>query len=232
MFWNRVILISTNTVVSTLAKKAADESVLINAGKITGILGNPNIALLLSAVFALILYLRQRQPSRDEMGKSIESALMSAGIIILITSAGGAFGAMLKEAGVGPVIQSYFTGGDAPATGVLLIFIGWIIASLLKISQGSSTVAMITTSSIVAGMIDPNIPLSIHPVYLATAIGAGSLCGSWMNDSGFWIVAKMSGLTETEALKTWTVALIILSLTGLAISALLATILPMPVMAK
>ena len=87
---------------------------------------------------------------------------------------------------------------------------------------------MITTSSIVAGMLDPNIPLSVHPVYLATAIGAGSLCVSWMNDSGFRIVAKMGGLTETEALKTWTVALVILSVTGLAISILLATILPMP----
>ncbi len=70
--------------------------------------------------------------------------------------------------------------------------------------------------------------LGFHPVYLATAIGAGSLMGSWMNDSGFWIFAKMSGLTEGEALKSWTLALMVLALVGLAATLLLAAVLPFP----
>ena len=220
-----VLLISTNTVVSTLGANAPKGTGLSQAVLLTGIIGNPNVALLLSAAVALVLYVVQCRPTRDEVGLNVERALMSAGIIILITSAGGAFGEMLKAARVGPVIQEMFSGQGA-STGLSMIFVGWTLACLLKISQGSSTVAMITTSSIMAAMIDPA-TLGIHPVYLATAIGSGSLCISWMNDSGFWIVARMSGLTEMEALKTWTVALIVLSGTGLLVTLLLATVLPM-----
>ena len=69
---------------------------------------------------------------------------------------------------------------------------------------------------------------SMHDaVYLATAIGAGSLVGSWMNDSGFWIFAKMGGLTETEALKSWTLMLAFLGLVAFAVTLLLATVLPL-----
>lgn len=220
-----VLLISTNTVVSTLSKSAAEGSILLKISPYTALFGNSNLALLLSAAFALLLWVNHCRPSREQIGQGIESAMMSAGVIILITAAGGAFGAMLKAAGVGPVIQEMFTGGGS-SSAYALIFIGWVTACLLKISQGSSTVAMITTSSIMAAMITPE-TLTMHPVYLATAIGCGSLCGSWMNDSGFWIVAKMSGLTEVEALKTWTIALVILSVTGLLITLLLATALPM-----
>lgn len=221
-----VVLISANTVVSTLARGATDDALWQRVGAVTSLLGNPNIALILSAAIALILYIRHRRPAPEARSGALESAMMNAGVIILITSAGGAFGAMLKIAGVGPVIQELFV-GPGETVGLSLILISWVIACLLKISQGSGTVAMITTSSIVAAMIDPA-TLTIHPVYLATAIGAGSLCISWMNDSGFWIVAKMSGLTEIEALKTWTVALVVLSLTGLIITLVLATVLPMP----
>ena len=222
-----VILIGSNTVVSTISRSTPDDSFWRSISPVTSTLGNSSVALLIASAFALTLYLRHRKPTRTEMGQCIEEALMSAGVIILITSAGGAFGAMLKEAQVGPMIQSYF-GGAGGSMGTSLILIGWITASLMKISQGSSTVAMITTSSIMAAMIEPS-TLDIHPVYLATAIGSGSLCLSWMNDSGFWIVAKMSGLTEVEALQTWTVALLVLSLTGLLITLGLSAALPMPI---
>ncbi|MCA9029001.1 MAG: gluconate permease, partial [Planctomycetaceae bacterium] len=69
--------------------------------------------------------------------------------------------------------------------------------------------------------------LGFHPVYLATAIGAGSLMGSWMNDSGFWIFTKMGRLTETESLKSWTLMLAVLSLVSLATTCLLAIVLPL-----
>ena len=66
-----------------------------------------------------------------------------------------------------------------------------------------------------------------HPVYVACIIGAGSLVGSWMNDSGFWVYAKMSGLTEVEALKTWTPLLAILGLTGAIVTMIMAALLPL-----
>jgi GntP family gluconate:H+ symporter len=223
-----VVLISANTIVGVLAKKAeADPKAAIHGfHRLTSLFGNPNIALLIAAACALLLYIRQRRPSREVIGQSVEGALMSAGIIILITSAGGAFGAMLKEAQVGPVIESWFS-GEQGASGIALILMAWSMSVLLKTCQGSGTVAMITTAPIMAAMIEGQ-TLSIHPVYLALAIGCGSVFVSWMNDSAFWIVSRMSGLTEMETLKTWTVALAVISVTGLLVTVLLASVFPMP----
>src|SRR5690606_32286038 len=122
------------------------------------------------------------RPSKEHFTASLEEALMSGGLIILITSAGGAFGAMLQYAGLGPAIESLFHGSTA--AGLILLLLGFGIAALLKVAQGSSTVAMITASAMLAAMVDPS-TLAFHPVYLATAVGGGSLVGSWMNDSGF-----------------------------------------------
>ena len=69
--------------------------------------------------------------------------------------------------------------------------------------------------------------LGFHPVYLATAIGGGSLVGSWMNDSGFWIFAKMGGLTEVEALKSWTPMLVVLGVVSFLMTLLLANVMPL-----
>ena len=90
----------------------------------------------------------------------------------------------------------------------------------------SATVAMITGSAMLAGIASPE-TLGFHPVYLATAIGGGSLVGSWMNDSGFWIFAKMGGLTEVEALKSWSILLVVLGTVSLLTTLLLANVMPM-----
>ena len=151
---------------------------------------------------------------------------MSAGVIILITAAGGAFGAMLRAAEIGPALADLFGGG---ASGLGLLGLAFGVAALLKTAQGSSTVAMITAGGIVAGLLPVAgaAGLAYHPVYLATAIASGSLVGSWMNDSGFWIYARMGGLTEVEALTTWTPLLVVLGVTGFATTLLLAVLLPL-----
>lgn len=186
--------------------------------------GNANFALLLSAAIAVLLYVKHCRPSKEQFGSSLEEALMSGGLIILITSAGGAFGAMLKEAQLGPAIQNLFAG--ASGGGMLLLILGFAISALIKVAQGSTTVAVITASSMVAAMIEGT-TLSFNAVYLATAIGGGGLIGSWMNDSGFWIFSKMSGLTEAEALKSWTPLLCVLGLVSFLMSLLLSVILPL-----
>ena len=107
-----------------------------------------------------------------------------------------------------------------------MLALGFGIAALLKVAQGSSTAAMIITSQMVAGML-VGLELPYDKVYLATAIGAGSLVGSWMSDSGFWIFAKMGGLTEKEALSTWTPLLVILGCVSMAVTVLLATFMPL-----
>ncbi len=86
---------------------------------------------------------------------------------------------------------------------------------------------MITTSAMLAGLIGSHADLGYHPVYLAAAIGFGAQCGNWMNDSGFWIFAKMSGLTEVETLKTWTVTVSTMAVIGLVFTTLFAKVLPL-----
>jgi GntP family gluconate:H+ symporter len=126
----------------------------------------------------------------------------------------------VKESVVGLV------GEGGQNMGLVMLCVGFGVAAVMKTAQGSSTVAMITTSSMVAAMGVSQGMLGFHPVYLAVAIGCGSLVGSWMNDSGFWIFARMSGLTEVEALKSWTVLLVILGFTGMIFTVFFALVLP------
>lgn len=186
---------------------------------------NPNFALLLAALVAMVTLKQVRQLSLHDLAKDVEQALMSGGVIILITSAGGAFGSMLAAARIGPAIQSLFEGsGQGGDISMLLLAFG--VAAVLKVAQGSSTVAMIVASSFMAAILSGN-GTSFHAVYVATAIGSGSLIGSWMNDSGFWVFAKMGGLTETEALRSWTPLLLILGTTGLLTTILLSQLWPL-----
>ncbi|MBW7988692.1 MAG: gluconate permease [Planctomycetes bacterium] len=223
-----VLLVSTNTIVRTIAKDAADGSLLSRAAAITAVLGNVNLAMLISTAIAMWMLRSKRALTNTQLAKVVEVSLMSGGVIILITAGGGAFGAMLKAAQIGPAIENLFASDTGqPTSGLMLLVLGALIAVLMKIAQGSTTVAMITSSAMIGSMITSTQTLGYHPVYLATAIGGGSMVGSWMNDSGFWIFVKMSGLTEAEGLKTWTPLLAIVGLTSIVVSLLLAIILPM-----
>ena len=223
-----IVMISTHTVVSTWAKQAPDTIWIQDLSQVTAVVGNANLAMLLAAAAALIVLWRVRRPGRQQIGAIVESSLMSGGVIILITSAGGAFGAMLKAADIGPAIQGLFTSEtDQALGGMKLLLMAYGIAFLIKFAQGSSTVAMITSASMLAPLVGSGEALGYHPVYLATAIGFGAQCGNWMNDSGFWIFAKMSGLTEVETLKTWTVTVSGLAFVGLGFTLLFAKLLPL-----
>lgn len=188
--------------------------------------GNANFALLISCLISMVTLVRMRGLSRDQLALAVESALMSAGVIILITAAGAAFGDMLQAAQIGPAIKEQFASIDGASTGIGALFLGFALAAVLKVAQGSSTVAMIVGSGMMLAIVGRE-PLGFHPVYLAMAIGSGSLVGSWMNDSGFWIFAKMGGLTEGEALRSWTPLLIVLATTGLIVTTILAILMPL-----
>ncbi len=153
--------------------------------------GNANFALMLAAICAMFTLKRIRSLSWRSLGDDVEEALMSGGVIILITAAGGAFGAMLQDTHISDTIKNYFT--DYGASGIALLLLGWGIAAVLKVAQGSSTVAMIIGAGMMSAIIGQERP-DFHMVYVATAVGTGSLMGSWMNDSGFWIFTKMGGL--------------------------------------
>ena len=219
-----IVLISGRTLLDRLASDAGGEtrvpSWLLQS---SGVWGDPSLALSLSAVVALTLYWKLRQPLPAEAARLVEEALQSAGVIILITAAGGAFGSMLKVAQIGPAVAALFA--ESHVSGLWMLWLAFGLSSLLKVSQGSSTVAAITSSGMIAAMIvDTSLPF--HRAYLASAIGCGALVGVWMNDSGFWIFCRMGGLTEGEALRTWTPILAITGTCGMLVTCGGAWLLP------
>ncbi|TWT76565.1 High-affinity gluconate transporter [Planctomycetes bacterium CA13] len=185
---------------------------------------NPDFALMLAAICAMLTLKYVRDLSWRTLSSDVEEALMSGGVIILITAAGGAFGAMLTQTNISDAIQSAFQ--NQGGSGIALIVLGWTISSVLRVAQGSSTVAMIIAAGMMSAIIGDQKP-DYNMVYLATAIGSGSLFGSWMNDSGFWVFTKMGGLTESESLRSWSPLLTILSLAGLIVTIALSQILPL-----
>lgn len=219
-----VVLIGANTIASaTIDPTNGNARAML---RIVRNLGNPNIALLFSAAISIFLVVRYRNVSLASMSQTLEKALMSGGMVILITAAGGAFGKMLAAAGMQDSIQTLLGETDSVG-GVTVLVSAFAVASFMKFAQGSGTVSMITTSSIFAAMGFSAEQLGFHMVYVATAIGSGSLVGDWMNNSGFWIFSKMSVLTTPETLKTWTVLTAALGLTGLFVTMLAASIFPM-----
>ena len=172
-------------------------------------LGNKNIAMFLGLLVSLYLWAKHKKLDLKDLGVQMEKPLEIAGLIILITSAGGAFGAMIRGSGIGLMIKDLSANGFS----INLIIIAWLMAAVIKFAQGSSTVAIITTAGIMSAIISTT-TLPYHPIYLFLAIGYGALIGSWMNDSGFWIVGKLSGMTQKETLQTWSALLIVVGVTG------------------
>lgn len=183
-------------------------------------IGNRNVALFLGTVIAMGILMRQRGLSVAKICAMIGPPLETAGVIILITSAGGAFGLMLKNAGVGDAIKT-----AAAGHAINLVLLAWLVAAVIRVAQGSATVAMLTTSAMVLPLLQAGMPC--HPIYIFLAIGFGAMICSWMNDSGFWVVGRLSGFTERETLKTWTVIATVNSVAGLAVTWLCAWLLPM-----
>ena len=151
----------------------------------------------------------------------MQAALASGGIIILITSAGGALGGTIRQTGIADLINE-LPKGSTP----LILTAAFLITAAVRTAQGSATVAMITAVGILSGLAASG-ELPFHPVYLALAIGCGSKPIAWMNDSGFWVICKMSGMTEIETLRSHSVLLTLMGFTGIIVVMILARIYPM-----
>ncbi|MEM7657984.1 MAG: hypothetical protein AAF399_17800, partial [Bacteroidota bacterium] len=184
--------------------------------------GNKIVALSVGAILALFLLARQAGLNLKAIGEKCAGPLEVAGVIILITSAGGAFGGMIRESGIGDVIQYY-----AENYSLNYLFLAWLFTAIIRIAQGSATVSLITGAGLMAAILASGATIPYHPVYVYLAVGFGSIAGSWMNDSGFWIVGKLSGFTEKETLQSWSVMLTIISVVGLIQTLLFSWILPM-----
>ena len=208
-----VALIGSNTVVDAVASETAGLSAAV------GFLGDPTFALTLAAIVAAGTYYRVSDMAPSAFTDALTDALKSGGNIIAITAAGGAFGALLRTAGVGESIANGLS-----EAGIPLLVTGWLIGGVIRIAQGSGTVAVLTGASMMAPLTPE---LGAHPVYMMLAVGTGALLFSWYNDSGFWIVSEVAGITQGETLKTWSAVNTVMAFTGLAVVLLLVTFFPM-----
>jgi gluconate:H+ symporter, GntP family len=170
-------------------------------------IGNPIIALLLGVFLAFAL---PKQKEKSLYQSWVGEGLKNAGTIILITGAGGAFGSVLKSTNIGTFL------GETLSTWHLGIFLPFIIAAALKTAQGSSTVALITTSALIAPLLGPmGLGSPIAKALVVLAIGAGSMIISHANDSYFWVVSQFSDMDTPTALKTYSMATLIQGSVGI-----------------
>ena len=184
------------------------------------VLTDKTVALLLGALVAYLV--SSRTMARPEMEQSATTAVQSAGIVLLITGAGGAFGAVIEAAGIGELIaDSVVAFGGNYLVGLLACY---FVGMAFRVAVGSGTVASITTLTIMASLAPT---LGIHPVWVAMACLSGALSLGHINDSGFWVTAKLPGFSVTGGLKTYTLAQSIASVFTLVIVLIGATVLPM-----
>jgi len=170
-------------------------------------IGSPIIALLIGVFLAFQL---KPKSSKDTHFSWITNGLKEAGIIILITGAGGAFGAILQASGIGDIIGERFSNLN------LGLFLPFIIAAVLKSAQGSSTVSIITTAAIMAPILASfGLDSSLGRALTVLAIGAGAMTVSHLNDSFFWVVAQFSEMDTSTALKSQTASTLFQGLTGI-----------------
>jgi gluconate:H+ symporter, GntP family len=195
-----LLLIVLNTVATAIDRNAQgvlspdDEYTPSTLAGILAFIGNPVVALIIGIILAVYLLLPRWAP-RNRVHGWLADAAASAGLIILITGAGGALGQVLRDTGVGDELAEAVSSLSLPS-----VLVPFLIASLVRIAQGSGTVAMITAASVSAPLVDT---LGLSALLAALACCAGSMVFSYFNDSYFWVVTRFTGLEGTAALKGW-----------------------------
>jgi GntP family gluconate:H+ symporter len=172
------------------------------------LIGNDDMALLIGALFSFFTLGVLRGLSRETILRFSNECIAPTATITLLVGAGAGFGRILQDSGVSSAIVQLVTQQHVP-----LLPMAWIIAALLRLATGSSTVAMTTAAGIVApiALHSPN----VHPELLAIATGAGSLIFSHVNDGGFWLVKEYFHMSVADTLKTWSICETIISVAAL-----------------
>ncbi|MBD3584889.1 GntP family permease [Salinimonas sp. HHU 13199] len=162
-------------------------------------LGNTPVALLLTLLLCLALFTRRF--GKVKMEKLCTDSLAPICAVILVTGAGGMFGGVLRSSGIGDALANLLS-----ASGMPVIVAAFVISTCLRVAQGSATVALTTTASLMAPVVSATSGLSeLDLCFIVIAIAGGATVLSHFNDSGFWLVSRLLGMDEKTTLKTWTV---------------------------
>lgn len=182
--------------------------------KIFDTLGTPLIALLIAVIVGMVTLGRGGGMSRAEITKCVESGLPPVAGIILIVAAGGGFKEVLVDTGIGTALKNL-----AEGTNISVMLLAWGLAVAIRLATGSATVATITASSLMIGLIEGMSSGEVSLVVLA--VGAGSLFFSHVNDAGFWLVKEYFKLSVGQTIKSWSIMETVLSVSGLIVVLLL-----------
>ena len=206
-----LILLNTITAVA-VSKGVVTKSVFTD---IVEFIGHPFSALIIATLIATYFLCIRRGMDKQKVLQLSTKALGPAGIIILITGAGGVLKQVLIDSGIGQMMAESMANSALPP-----ILLAWILSALVRVTQGSATVAMITAASIIApiiaefGLNDPQRALVV------ISIASGATLLSHVNDSGFWLVGKYLGMNEKQTLQSWTVMETIIAFCGLGFTLL------------
>jgi len=211
-----VLLIAGNTITESMTTPIPD-----SVRAFFKLTGDPTMALFIAAIISLYVLASQISFRLKDLKKPVEEAIYSAGTIILITATGGAFGEMLQQTSIGSWLA-----GVSPDYKLAALPLAFFITAVIRTAQGSATVSIITAVGMLTIFNTPG-ALSFHPVYLAIVIGCGSKIFPWMNDSGFWIICKMSGFTEGETIRNFSFLLTVMGIVGLVTTMIMAKLVPL-----
>ncbi len=190
---------------AVLANNILNEPSLIKTGLLFA--GDSTIALLISVLAAIYFFGLRIGHKMETIMKWLSEAISGIAMILLIITAGGIFKQVLIDSGTGDYIASFSSKWDMPP----LIF-GWVITALLRVAIGSATVAGITAAGIVSPLVVSGV---VSPELMVLAVGAGSVFGSHINDSGFWMFKEFFKLTLKQTFLSWTVMETLISILGL-----------------
>ncbi len=202
---------------SAIAEAQLNPELFFNAGfwKLFSFLGHPFVALLIATFVAWYVLGIQRGFSAADLMELSTASLAPAGVIILVTGAGGVFKTVLSDSGAAQAMAKTLVDLDLP-----LLVLAYVISAIIRLIQGSATVAMITSAGLLAGIIaglpDPIPANEMALIVLAIAFGAS--VGSHLNDSGFWLVSRYLGMNERQTFRTWTVLTTVISLVGFGLT--------------
>ncbi|MFZ5847167.1 MAG: GntP family permease [Actinomycetota bacterium] len=209
-----LVLIAFNTVLSTLVTTGAlaEGTTWV---EILQLVGNTPVALLLTLLVAVVVLGRRDRPF-SETTAILDQALAPIASIVLITGAGGMFGGVLRTSGIGEALTSSLSDVGLP-----LLLQAFLIATALRVAQGSATVALTTTAGLIATDAIAADLGDFKLALLVVAIAAGATVLSHVNDSGFWLVSRFFGMDEKTTLKTWTVMETTLGLSAFGVAVVL-----------
>lgn len=185
------------------------------AANVLGFIGSPSVALLVTVLVSYYLLGVRSGWTSAQTGKVMDSALAPAAIVILVTGAGGVFGKVLTESGIGTVLAESLAEAGLP-----IIVMAFVLAAILRASQGSATVAIITTTGLLAAAVEAGGYSTVQTALILASVGFGAFGLSHVNDSGFWIVTRFLGLSVADGLRTWTVLTTVLGVAGFALTAI------------